>query len=31
VLKAELLGRFNSLLALGAIEIVYFDDYMIID
>jgi flagellar basal body-associated protein FliL len=31
VLKAELLGRFNRLLALGTIEIVYFDDYMIID
>jgi flagellar basal body-associated protein FliL len=30
-LKAELLSSFNSLLRLGKIEILYFDDYMIID
>jgi flagellar basal body-associated protein FliL len=29
--KAELLRRFNSLLRLGRIEILYFDDYLIIE
>jgi flagellar basal body-associated protein FliL len=30
-IKAELLSRFNAILRLGKIEILYFDDFMIID
>jgi flagellar basal body-associated protein FliL len=30
-LKAELLSRYNALLRLGSIDVLYFDDYMIID
>jgi flagellar basal body-associated protein FliL len=30
-IKAELLGRFNAVLRLGKIAVLYFDDFMIIE